>query len=84
MKSKDVIKMLKHLNITPQQAQSLLNAKLTTSNRLTKYLKEVVTSPPTEKAKPKKEKKKKEEKPTPATRRIGLSSSTVPQSTAVH
>jgi len=56
MKSKDAVKMLKHLNITPQQAQTLLDAKLTTSKRLTKYLKKVIT-PPTE-AKLKKEKKK--------------------------
>jgi hypothetical protein len=56
MKSKDAIKMFKRLNITPQQAQSLLDAKLTTSKRLTKYLRELITSPAKE-AKPKKEKK---------------------------
>lgn len=56
MRSKDAIKMFKHLNITSQQAQSLLDAKLTTSKRLTKYLKKVIT-PPAEEAKPKKEKK---------------------------
>lgn len=60
MNTKDAIKMFEHLNITPQQAQSLLDAKLTTSKRFLKYLKE--------EAKPKKEKneKKKEEKPAPA------------------
>ncbi len=56
MKSKDAVKMLKHLNITTEQAQSLLDAKLTMSKRLTEYLKKVIT-PPTE-AKLKKEKKK--------------------------
>jgi hypothetical protein len=67
MKSKDAVNMLKHLNITTGQAQSLLDAKLTTSKRLTKYLKNVIT--PTEaklkkeKKKIKKEKKKKEQKP---------------------
>jgi hypothetical protein len=74
--------MLKHLNITSEQAQRLLDAKLTTSKRLTKYLKKVIT-PPTE-AKLKKEKKKikkekkKEQKPArtartaqPASRNLG-------------
>jgi hypothetical protein len=61
MKSKDAIKMFKQLNITPQQAQSLLNSKLTTSKRLIKYLKEEA-----EPKKEKKEKKKKQEKPAPA------------------
>ena len=62
MKSKDAIKMFEHLNITPQQAESLLAAKLTTSKRLTRYLKEVVTS--TGKlGKDRKETKKQEEKP---------------------
>ena len=70
MKSKDAMKMLKHLKITPQQAQSLIDAKLTTNKKLIRFLKEIVTpSPSKEKkeTKPKKNGKKKKEKPLPTT-----------------
>ena len=71
MKSKDAMKMLKHLKITPQQAQSLIDAKLTTNKKLVRFLDEIATpSPPKEKkeTKPKKNGKKKEE-PLPTTTR---------------
>jgi ribosomal protein S6 len=62
VKSKDAMKMLNHLKIKPQQAQSLIDAKLTTNKKLIRFLKKIVTtSPPKEKkeTKPKKKVKKK-------------------------
>ena len=70
MKSKVAMKMLNHLKITPQQAQSLIDAKLTTNKKLIRFLKGIVApSPPKEKkeTKPKKNGKKKKEKPLPTT-----------------
>ena len=62
MNSKDAVKILKNLNITPEQAQSLLDAKLTTSKRLIKYLKKVITPPIEARLKKEKKKIKKEKK----------------------